>query len=161
MDQLTNSVKMFFLSIASFMIGGSVISVYLMLIGAPTAVDQFMHIFEANLQVFGIAVFALIAVIALYISGDYENPHTGVIGLAAAAIFTGGVSVMIILVHITLWAATLSIEWIFFIGALSVAFAMFTLLLGALTLSEVLLDVVEKTTENIKKTSDPTEEAKR
>lgn len=157
MDQLTNGVKMFFLSIASFMIGGSVISVYLVLVGAPTAVNQFMEVFEANLYIFGIVVLAIVAAIALYIGGDYENPHTGVKGLVIAAFLTGGVSMILIIIYVTLWAATQTVEWIFFIGALSVAFAMFTLLFGALTLNEVLLDVIEEVAGNATQASDSTE----
>lgn len=148
MDQLTNGVKMFFLSIVSFMVGGSVISVYLALVGAPDAVAQIMATFEANTLLIGIAILAALAIIAVYIGGDYENPHTGTKRLIMAAVLTGGISVMIIVIYVTLWAATQAEEWIFFIGALSVAVAMFTLLFGALTLSEVLLDVIEEVAGN-------------
>lgn len=111
----------------------------------------------SNLYIFGIVVLAIVAAIALYIGGDYENPHTGVKGLVIAAFLTGGVSMIIIIIYVTLWAATQTVEWIFFIGALSVAFAMFTLLFGALTLNEVLLDVIEEVAGNATQASDSTE----
>ena len=84
MDRISNSVKTFFLSITFFMIGGTVISLYLVLVGAPTPIDQFMDFFEGNLDLFGAAVFLAVAVIALFIRGDYENPHAGVKGLIVA-----------------------------------------------------------------------------
>lgn len=65
---------------------------------------------------------------------------------------------MVIIIYITLWAATLTVEWIFFIGALSVAFAMFSLLFSAFTLGEVLLKVVEEVSENTEDRSEPVEE---
>lgn len=158
MDQLMNSVNLLFVSIGLFMVGGSSISVYLVLLGAPSPVNRFMQVFEANLYIFGIAVLAIIIVMAVYIGGDYENPHTGVKGLVTATVLTGGVSVMVIIIYITLWAATLTVEWIFFIGALSVAFAMFSLLFSAFTLGEVLLKVVEEVSENTEDRSEPVEE---
>lgn len=84
MDQLMNSVNLLFVSIGLFMVGGSSISVYLVLLGAPSPVNRFMQVFEANLYIFGIAVLAIIIVMAVYIGGDYENPHTGVKGLVTA-----------------------------------------------------------------------------
>lgn len=158
MDQIINGVQTFFLSIAFFMIGGTVISLYLVLVGATTAVGQFMDFFEANLYLFGAAVLVAIAVIALFISGDYENPHTGVKGIVIATFLTGGVSVMIVILYVTLWAVTRSTEWVFFIGTVSVAVAMFTLLFGSLILSEVLLDVVENYPVGEPNTSEPSEE---
>lgn len=142
MDLMENGVQMIFLSSAFFMFGGSVISLYLVILGSPGPVNRFMEIFESNLLIFGIAILLSIISIALVIQGDYENQNKGIIGFVIATFLTGGISFILIIIYIALWAATKSIDWIFFIGALSVTFALFSLLFGAVIVSEVLVDVV-------------------
>ena len=143
-DRFRNGVKLFYLSILFFMIGGSVVSLSLVLSGAPEVVDGLIGTVQDYLRLVLGLVLLMLGAIAMWIRGDYENPHAGIKGVVIAAVLTGGISIMILLIYITLWAASRGPEWVFFIGATSVAFAMFTLLFGAVALGEVFLKIIEK-----------------
>ena len=144
MSTLRNGVQTVFVSIAFFAIGGTFLSVYLILIAVPDEVRYFLDLFESNWMIFGGLCLLIVLAMALAIGGDTENPGKGLIGAAVGSFLTGAISFFIILVYFVLLAATRSPEWIFFISMICVAFAMATFLFGSLIMGESLLSAIEE-----------------
>lgn len=143
LEKFRTGIQAFFVSLGFFAVGGTMLSLSLLYSAVPEQISFLLDIFESNMWVFGGIVLMVVIIIAFHISGDLENPHTGITGVVHAAVLSGMVSMFLLFVFVTLWVASHGAEWVYFISTFSVAGAMGSMLMGALNIGEVMVGIVD------------------